>query len=250
MALPRLRSLLIASRSSFRRRSVVSWSSCAAHWNGVCGLGTNPPMRHGAPDVARPGGGAAGPDDVLGHLGDLEDVLVGLGRQPAHEVELHLAPAGGVGGGDGADQVVLAHHLVDDLAQPLAAALGGEGQPGAPAVAGELLGQVDVERVDPGAGQRQRGLGALVAVGEALGDLGDLGVVGAGERQQPDLLVAGGARGPAATISPMPVMERSRTGRVIMPAWQKRQPRVQPRKISTLIRSCTVSASGTSGCFG
>ena len=45
-------------------------------------------------------------------------------------------------------------------------------------------------------------------------------------------------------------MERSRTGRVIMPAWQNRQPRVQPRKISTLIRSCTVSASGTSGVFG
>ncbi len=32
-----------------------------------------------------------------------------------------------------------------------------------------------------------------------------------------------------------------------MPAWQNRQPRVQPRKISTDIRSCTVSASGTSG---
>ena len=44
--------------------------------------------------------------------------------------------------------------------------------------------------------------------------------------------------------------ERSRTGRVIMPAWQKRQPRVQPRKISTEARSCTVSASGTSGCLG
>ncbi len=29
-----------------------------------------------------------------------------------------------------------------------------------------------------------------------------------------------------------------------MPAWQNRQPRVQPRKISTLIRSWTVSASG------
>ncbi len=55
---------------------------------------------------------------------------------------------------------------------------------------------------------------------------------------------------PFSTISPMPVMLRSRTGRVIMPAWQKRQPRVQPRKISTDIRSCTVSASGTSGCFG
>ena len=35
-----------------------------------------------------------------------------------------------------------------------------------------------------------------------------------------------------------------------MPAWQNRQPRVQPRKISTAYRSCTVSASGTSGFFG
>jgi hypothetical protein len=55
---------------------------------------------------------------------------------------------------------------------------------------------------------------------------------------------------PRCTISPMPVIERSRTGRVIIPAWQNRQPRVQPRKISTDIRSCTDSASGTSGCFG
>ncbi|GMA85717.1 hypothetical protein GCM10025868_09670 [Angustibacter aerolatus] len=55
---------------------------------------------------------------------------------------------------------------------------------------------------------------------------------------------------PRSTISPMPWALRSRTGRVIMPAWQNRQPRVQPRKISTLIRSCTDSASGTSGCLG
>ena len=68
--------------------------------------------------------------------------------------------------------------------------------------------------------------------------------------EQADLLEAGGLAGPCSTISPMPVMLRSRTGRVIMPAWQNRQPRVQPRKISTRIRSCTVSASGTSGCFG
>ena len=58
------------------------------------------------------------------------------------------------------------------------------------------------------------------------------------------------ARTAASTISPMPCSDRSRTGRVIIPAWQNRQPRVQPRKISTLARSCTVSASGTSGAFG
>ena len=53
-----------------------------------------------------------------------------------------------------------------------------------------------------------------------------------------------------STIAATPVMLRSRTGRVIIPAWQNRQPRVQPRKISTLARSCTVSASGTSGVRG
>ncbi len=58
------------------------------------------------------------------------------------------------------------------------------------------------------------------------------------------------AASPCSTIRPTPSMLRSRTGRVIIPAWQNRQPRVQPRKISTLIRSCTVSASGTSGVFG
>ena len=39
--------------------------------------------------------------------------------------------------------------------------------------------------------QAEAGVGALVAVGELLGQLADLGVVGAGQRQQPDLLVAG-----------------------------------------------------------
>src|SRR5580700_6086556 len=55
---------------------------------------------------------------------------------------------------------------------------------------------------------------------------------------------------PPATIEPIVVMDRSRTGRVIIPAWQNRQPRVQPRKISTLYRSCTVSATGTIGALG
>ena len=44
MALPNWRSARTVSRSSFSRRSMVSASHCAAHWNGVCGLGTKPPM--------------------------------------------------------------------------------------------------------------------------------------------------------------------------------------------------------------
>ena len=57
-------------------------------------------------------------------------------------------------------------------------------------------------------------------------------------------------RMPFSTIAPIVSIDRSRTGRVIIPAWQNRQPRVQPRKISTENRSCTVSASGTSGLAG
>ena len=44
MARPNLRSERTSSRSLRSRSSVVSTSSCEAHWNGVCGLGTNPPM--------------------------------------------------------------------------------------------------------------------------------------------------------------------------------------------------------------
>jgi hypothetical protein len=84
-----------------------------------------------------------------------EHVLVGLGRQPAHEVQLHLPPAGRVGGRDGADQVLLGDHLVDHLAHPLGAALGRERQARALAVAGQLVGQVDVEGVDAGGRQRE-----------------------------------------------------------------------------------------------
>ena len=59
MALPNCRSSRIALRSLRSRASVVSWSSCAAHWNGVCGLGTNPPIdtvqrMSLRPDTSRP----------------------------------------------------------------------------------------------------------------------------------------------------------------------------------------------------
>ena len=52
---------------------------------------------------------------------------------------------------------------------------------------------------------------------------------------------------PRCTMSRTWVAGRSRTGRVIMPAWQKRQPRVQPRNTSTFRRSWTTSVSGTRG---
>ena len=91
-------------------------------------LGHEAADRDGAADVAAARDLAAGLDDPLGELGDLEHVLVGLGGQAAHEVELHLAPAGAVGRGDGVDEVLLGDHLVDHLADALGPALGRERQ--------------------------------------------------------------------------------------------------------------------------
>ena len=145
----------------------------------------------GAADVLAAAHLAPGLDDAARHVGDLQDVLVGLGGQAAHEVQLHLTPARAVCGGNGVDEVVLGDHLVDDLADALAAALGRERQTRAAAVARQLVGEVDVERVDARRRQRQTRLRALVAVGEALGDLGDLGVVGGAQREQAHLLEAG-----------------------------------------------------------
>ena len=121
-------------------------------------LGHEAADRDRAADVVAAGDLAALGDHLLGQVGDGQHVLVGLGGQAAHEVELHLPPAVAVRRRDGADQVLLGDHLVDHLAHPLRAALGREGQPGAAAVAGELVGQGDVEGVDPGAGSESETL--------------------------------------------------------------------------------------------
>ena len=57
-------------------------------------------------------------------------------------------------------------------------------------------------------------------------------------------------RSPSVTIVRTCSAGRSRTGRVIIPAWQNRHPRVQPRNTSTDSRSCTTSVNGASGDFG
>ncbi len=99
------RSLVGLQRSTARYGRTVSLSICCLradlaervhrrHWNGVCGLGTwvetltvtstGLPL----PAATPPGAGRAG-----ARLDDAAHVLVGLGRQADHEVELHLAPA-------------------------------------------------------------------------------------------------------------------------------------------------------------
>src|SRR5690606_20118718 len=159
---------------------------------GGVGLGDEAADGDRAADVVGAGDLAALGDHAGGHVGDLQDVVVGLGGQAAHEVQLDLAPAVAVGRGDGADEVVLGDHLVDDLADALRAALGGEGEAGTAAVAGQFVGQVDVEGVDAGGGEGETDLVFLVAVGEALGDVADLRVVRGGQGEEADLLEAGG----------------------------------------------------------
>ena len=98
-------------------------------------LGHEAPDGHGAADIATATHLPTDADDLGCQPRDLQDVLIGLRRQPAHEVELHLPPSRAVSGRDGADEVLLGHLLVDDLAHPLASALGREGEATAPTVA-------------------------------------------------------------------------------------------------------------------
>ena len=73
------------------RRSSTS-VFCPNHWNGVCGLGTNPPTDTVTEARLWCWRGRCS-THVAGQLGDAEGVLVGLGRQPGEEVQLHPPPA-------------------------------------------------------------------------------------------------------------------------------------------------------------
>ena len=116
-------------------------------------LGHEAADRNRAADIAPSTDLAADSDDLGRQARDLQDVLVGLGGQPAHEVELHLPPSRAVGGGDRADEVFLGDLLVDHLAHALTATLRGEGEATATTVARQLIGKVDVEGVHASAGQ-------------------------------------------------------------------------------------------------
>ena len=122
------------------------------------GLGHEAADAHCAADVPPPADLSTCGDHPLGELPDRQHILVGLGRQPAHEIQLDLPPALRVRRRDRPDQIILGDHLVDHLAQPLGAALGREGEAGASAVAGQLVGEVDVERVHSSAGQESETL--------------------------------------------------------------------------------------------
>ena len=99
------------------------------HWNGVNALGTNPPTLTVTDAVVPVGLGQL--DAAAGQLDDAERVLVGLGGEPGEEVELHPPPALAERRVDRGVEVFLGDELVDDLAHPPGAGLGGEGEAGA-----------------------------------------------------------------------------------------------------------------------
>ena len=153
-------------------------------------LGYETTDAHRALDVASTGRLPTGFDDFLRHRGNLQNIVIGFRRQPAHEVQLHVTPTRRVRSGDRTNEVFFRHLLIDHPAHALAAALGSERQSAPTSITGELVGEVDVERVDPRTRQGKGGLRVLISVGEVARDVGDLGVIRTRQRQQAHLLEA------------------------------------------------------------
>ncbi len=123
------------SRSSLTRRRYSSMLTWASHWKAVWGLGYKAGGGHGDGHPPLGVGGALLPRLVylLGQLGDAQHILVGLGGQTQHEIELHAAPPAGEGGAAGAEDLLLRHILVDGV--PAGAGCPPPGQRSAPTCA-------------------------------------------------------------------------------------------------------------------
>ena len=95
-----LRLTPLALRRSSRSRLTLRCSSTVVfwpnHWNGVNGLGTNPPTDR-VTEALCPWYFLPISTHVAAELGDAEGVLVGLGGQAGEEVQLHPPPALRVG---------------------------------------------------------------------------------------------------------------------------------------------------------
>ena len=137
---------------------------------------------------------AADRHTVTGQLRDPEGVLVGLGRQPGEEVQLHPPPSLGKRGLHRAVEILFPDQFVDDLAHPPGAGFGRERQSGAAHLL-NLGGDAHGEGIDAEAGQADRDLAAAGRVVDDPADhLVDTGVVGTRQRRQADLVIAGAAQ--------------------------------------------------------
>ena len=90
--------------------------------------------------------------DLAGQIRDAQHILVSLGGQAQHEVELHAAPPAGESGAAGLEQVLLPQVLVDGVPQPLGPRLRREGEASLPHPL-EPLHQIHGEGVRPQGGQ-------------------------------------------------------------------------------------------------
>ena len=64
------------------------------------------------------------PDDLVRKLRDADHVLIRLGRQAQHKIQLHAVPPAGEGRGARLQNFLLGHVLVDRVAQALRPGLG------------------------------------------------------------------------------------------------------------------------------
>ena len=159
---------------------------------GSVGLGDKPGGGHGDAHPAGAVGSALPPALVHlpGQISDAQHVLVGLGGQAQHEVELYAAPAAGEGGAAGLQQVLLPQILVDGVAQTLCARLRGKGQT-ALAHPLQALHEVHREGVRPQRGQGHADVLRRAVVQQIVTQLQQAGVVGGAEAGQGHLLIAG-----------------------------------------------------------
>ena len=122
--------------------------------------------------------------------GNCEHICIGFPRQANHEIQLDLAVAGLHRRADALQQFIVGQAFVDDVAQALAAGFGGEGEAG-PTGAPQDVGNIGIEAVDPLAGQGEADVVFRQAVAQFDANGGQGQVVGAAERQQGEIGIAG-----------------------------------------------------------
>ncbi len=122
-----------------------------------------------------------------------QQVVVGLGGQARHEVELDLLGAGGEGAPHAGHDVLLGDVLVDHVAQALAARLGREGEGRRPLLLYQAV-EALVQGVNAQAGQLQRRARVADPLEDARHRRAQARVVAGRERQQRHLFPAEVAR--------------------------------------------------------
>ena len=142
-------------------------------------------------------GGVVSPDvvDLGGQVGDAQHVLVGLGGQTQHEVELHTAPTTGKGGAAGVQQIFFGDVLVDGVTEPLGTCLGSEGQTTLAATSLKLFHEFHGEVVGTEGRQGDAYVVGSAVVQQTVTQGEQVGIVAGGERHKSHLLIAGGLAG-------------------------------------------------------